>query len=243
MKVLVTGAAGYIGRHVVEKLLNMGHEVVAVDLISDGIDSRAKYCDISIFSGNKAIFRELGEPDACIHLAWKDGFVHSSVAHMGNLSSHYRFLCDMIDGGCKRIAVMGTMHEIGFWEGVINENTPCNPLSQYGIAKNALRQSLLLYAKDKDVKIYWLRAYYILGDDLKNHSIFTKLMQAAQEGKQEFPFTMGKNKYDFIEVDELARQIAKASTQDKYTGIINVCSGNPVSLADRVEQFIKELPV
>ena len=55
MKVLVTGAAGYIGRHVVEKLLNMGHEVVAVDLISDGIDSRAKYCDISIFSGNKAI--------------------------------------------------------------------------------------------------------------------------------------------------------------------------------------------
>ena len=135
---------------------------------------------------------------------------------------------------------MGTMHEVGFWEGVIDENTPCNPLSQYGIAKNALRQSLLLYAKDKEVNIYWLRAYYILGDDLKNHWIFTKLMQAAQEGKHEFPFTTGKNKYDFIEVDELAGQIAKAGTQDNYTGIINVCSGNPVSLADRVEQFIKE---
>ena len=75
---------------------------------------------------------------------------------------------------------------------------------------------------------------------MKNHSIFTKLLQATQEGKEEFPFTLGQNKYDFIEVDELAKQIAMASSQDQYTGIINVCSGKPVSLADRVEEFIKE---
>ncbi len=240
MKVLVTGAAGYIGRHVVDELLNMGHEVVAVDIVSEGINEKAQFLDVDIFSGDEDVFDQLNRPDACIHLAWRDGFVHNSAAHMSNLSSHYKFLCSMVDGGCKRIAVMGTMHEVGFWEGKIDEHTPCNPLSQYGIAKNALRQSLLLYAKDKDVNIYWLRAYYILGDDLKNHSIFTKLLQAAQEGKEEFPFTLGQSKYDFIEVRELAKQIATASTQDKYTGIINVCSGDPISLADRVEQFIKE---
>lgn len=240
MKVLVTGAAGYIGRHVVKELLGLGHEVVAVDIVSTGIDERAEFLQIEIFSGDADIFQKTGCPDACIHLAWRDGFVHNSHTHMGNLSLHYKFLCDMIDGGCRRIAVMGTMHEIGFWEGVIDENTPCKPLSQYGVAKNALRQSLLLYARGKNVNLYWLRAYYILGDDLKNHSIFTKLLQASQEGKEEFPFTTGCNKYDFIEVEELARQIAKASTQDQYTGIINVCSGKPVSLADRVEQFIKE---
>lgn len=240
MKVLVTGAAGYIGRHVVNELLDLGHEVVAIDIVTTGIDERATFLSIDIFGGDADIFEKSGCPDVCVHLAWRDGFVHNSHAHMGSLSLHYKFLCDMIDGGCKRVAVMGTMHEIGFWEGVIDENTPCKPLSQYGIAKNALRQSLLLYAEDKDVNIYWLRAYYILGDDLKNHSIFTKLLQAAQEGKKEFPFTTGQNKYDFIEVEELAKQIAKASTQDQYTGIINVCSGVPVALADRVEQFIKE---
>lgn len=43
---------------------------------------------------------------------------------------------------------MGTMHEVGYWEGAIDEHTPCNPQSQYGIAKNAMRQSLMLTAKD-----------------------------------------------------------------------------------------------
>ena len=95
---------------------------------------------------------------------------------MENLSKHFTFLKNMIDGGLtKKIAVMGTMHEVGFWEGKIDENTPCNPLfCQYGIAKNALRQSSLLLTKNLDVKVYRLRAYYILGDDRRNSSIFTK---------------------------------------------------------------------
>ena len=240
MKVAVTGAGGYIGRFVVKTLVDQGHEVVAIDFVHQGIDERAKICDVNIFSGELDVNEKMGCPDSVIHLAWKDGFVHNSNAHMDNLSSHYKFLRNLVDAGCKNISVMGTMHEIGFYEGKIDENTPCNPLSQYGIAKNALRQALLTYTKDKDVNIFWLRAYYILGDDKKNNSIFAKLLAAAEAGKKEFPFTTGKAKYDFIQVDELAKQIVAASTQDKYTGIINVCSGKPVSLGDRVEQFIKE---
>ena len=124
--------------------------------------------------------------------------------------------------------------------GKIDENTPCNPLSQYGVAKNALRQSILLLTKDMDVKIYWLRAYYIIGDDERNNSIFTKLLRAANEGKKEFPFTSGENQYDFIDIKELAKKIVAASTQDKISGIINVCSGQPIALKEKVEEFIRE---
>ena len=240
MRVIVTGAAGYIGRHVVKNLLDQGHDVTAVDFHFEEVDARAKTSEVDIFSEDKDIYFKLGEPDLCIHLAWKDGFQHNSSVHIENLSKHFIFLKQLIDRGCKNIAVMGTMHEVGYWEGQITAETPCNPMSQYGIAKNALRQSLLQYVKNKDVNLFWLRAYYIMGDDLRNCSIFTKLLQAAEEGKENFPFTSGKNQYDFIDVHELAKQIVAASTQETYTGIINVCSGKPVSLKDKVSEFIKE---
>lgn len=241
MKVLVTGANGYIGRHVVKNLLDKGLDVIACDIKVDDVDSRAKKRVGNIFESNEGnIYVELGSPDVCLHMAWRNGFVHNAPTQMGDLSEHYRFLTTMIDGGLKRLAVMGTMHEIGYWEGAIDENTPCNPQSMYGIAKDALRRSMMLYCKQHDCILQWLRAYYILGDDRRNNSIFCKLLEANERGDKLFPFTSGKNKYDFIEVDKLVELISKVVAQDKVNGIINVCTGKPMSLAERVEQFIQD---
>lgn len=159
---------------------------------------------------------------------------------IGDLSAHYKFLTAMVDGSLKQLAVMGTMHEVGYWEGAIDENTPCNPISMYGIAKDALRRLMILYCKQKECILQWLRAYYILGDDKKNNSIFCKLLLAAEEGMKTFPFTTGKNQYDFITVDELENQLSAVVMQKEVVGIINCCTGKPMSLAERVEQFIKE---
>lgn len=240
MRILVTGANGYIGRHVVSELLGMGHQVIACDLHVSDVDERAEKVEADLFAKVENVYEQLGRPDVCIHLAWRDGFVHNSKNHIGDLSNHFRFLTSMIDGGLKQLVVMGTMHEVGYYEGAITDDTPCNPMSMYGIAKDALRRAMLLYCKDKDCVLQWCRAFYILGDDRNNHSIFTKLLEADATGKATFPFTTGKNKYDFITVTELARQIASVATQTEVTGIINCCSGKPVSLAERVEQYIRE---
>ena len=240
MKILVTGGNGYIGRHVVSELLNVGHQVIACDLHLMKVDERAEKIEVDLFAVSDNVYDMLGNPDVCIHLAWKDGFVHNSKVHLGDFSAHFRFLTSMIDGGLKHLVVMGTMHEIGYYEGAIDEHTPCNPLSMYGIAKDALRRAMLLYCKEKKCILQWCRAFYILGDDKNNHSIFTKLLEANEAGKKTFPFITGKNKYDFITVTELAHQIAKVAIQTEVTGIINCCSGKPVSLAEQVEQYIQE---
>lgn len=240
MKVLVTGANGYIGRYVIKSLLDMKVEVIATDLVTGDIDPRAIIVNTDIFSENKDLYKQLKEPEVIIHLAWRDGFIHNAESHMINLSSHYKFLINMVNSGIKQVVVMGSMHEVGYFEGAIDESTPTNPKSLYGIAKNSLRKALEISLQDKEVLFQWIRGYYIYGDDLKSNSIFGKILQAAEQGKRVFPFTMGKNKYDFITCEELGYQIACVSTQTKVKGIINCCSGNPISLADKIEEFIKE---
>ena len=241
-KVLVTGANGYLGRHVVQYLSQKnGVEVLALDISKETTLDCCSYIGLDVLNSvSENLYADLNSPDIIIHLAWQDGFNHNSEAHLKNLNAHYNFIKKMIDAGCASISIMGTMHEIGYFEGAINENTPCNPMSLYGIAKNALRQATFAYAENKNVFIKWLRAYYITGDDEKSKSIFGKILGFEKEGKATFPFTTGENKYDFIDVKELAKQISEASLQNNINGIINCSSGNPVSLKDKVEEFIKE---
>ena len=238
--VLVTGAGGYIGRHVVLALLERGVHVKALDLRLDGVDPRAERVAADLFSADPEIYDRLGRPDVVLHMAWRDGVKHNSPAHLDDLPAHFHLIENLLAGGLKHLAVMGTMHEVGYWEGPIDETSPCRPASLYGISKNALRETAALLAGQHDALLQWIRAYYIVGDDKFGNSIFSKLLAAAEEGRRTFPFTSGKNKYDFISVSDLARQIAAIVCQDEVAGIVNACSGEPLSLADRVEAYIRE---
>lgn len=239
MKILVTGANGYLGQGVIKSLLNMGIEVVATDFKSNNIDTRAQIIESNLFEIENP-YEYFGKPDVVLHMAWRDGFVHYSDNHINDLPNHYNFLKKLSEAGIERIAVMGSMHEVGFWEGAIKENTPCNPLSLYGVSKNALRDLLKILAKQNNTKYQWLRGYYIVGNSKYGSSIFSKITATVDEGKKEFPFTLGQNQYDFINYEDFCIQTASAVAQDEVLGIINICSGRPEKLADRVERFIRE---
>lgn len=245
MKILVTGANGYIGSKVVKKLCDYGVNVIATDLDNKNIDVRSKFLKANIFDFKENWYDFFDKPDVCLHMAWRDGFIHNSDKHMSDLGSHYIFITNLINNGLRQIACMGTMHEIGYYEGVVDENTKCNPQSMYGIAKNALRQAIELYSSQHNCKFQWLRAYYMFGDDVFGNNIFCKIRQSVIDHKEKFPFTSGKNKYDFIHIDELSEQVSKSVMQDEVLGIINCCSGKPISLAEQIEWYIQynNLPI
>lgn len=256
-RILVTGASGYIGKNFVRNTLEIWNErgltskdVLMILSCSPGKevniqDSRVIQTFQPIFSRTENLYTSLGSPTSCIHLAWKDGFRHNSDAHMKYLSDHVGFCTHLMRNGIKRMVVLGTMQEIGYWKGMVDENTPCSPLTQYGIAKNALRQSLLISAREFNCKFHWLRAFYITGEEKMGCNVFSKILEASERGEKTFPFTSGLNKYDFVDINELSRMILAATFSDSQKQIINVCSGKPIALADKVEAFIaeKKLPI
>lgn len=239
MKILVTGANGYLGSGIVKSILDKGHEVIATDFNTIFVDDRATKIECNLFEINDP-YTYFGKPDALLHLAWRDGFVHYSDAHIVDLPKHYIFIKKMCENGCNQIAVMGSMHEIGFFEGSINENTPCNPTTPYGIGKNSLRDLTKMLCINHNAVFQWLRGFYIVGNSTHGSSIFSKITSAENEGKKEFPFTLGQNQYDFIDYPDFCNQVAAVVNQNQEQGIINICSGKPEKLADRVERFIKE---
>lgn len=242
-QVLITGAGGYVGPHVVRAVADLGYQPVAVSRRPPEaeLDERALFVKADVLAPDFLIesIAPAAEVSAVIHLAWQDGFVHNARSHIESLSAHHGFLAGAAEVGIERIASLGTMHEVGYWEGAVDEDTPTNPVTLYGIAKDALRRSTALTVAPV-AEYIWLRAFYILGDDRRNRSIFAKILDAADRGDTEFPFTTGRTLYDFIDVAELGKQIAVASLSNGVTGIVNVCSGKPESLASRVERFIQE---
>ena len=239
MRILVTGANGYLGMGIVQNLLDKGHTVIATGRKLDKVDNRAikKACDLFMIADP---FNYFDNPDVLLHLAWQDGFVHYSPSHIDELPKHYRFISNFAESEVKMIACMGSMHEIGFFEGSIDENTPCHPTTPYGISKNALRMLTEMQCKKNGKDYQWLRGFYIVGNSEYGSSIFSKITAAEKEGKKEFPFTMGLNQFDFLDYDIFCEQVSRTVTQSKVKGIINICSGYPEKLSERVERFIKD---
>ena len=243
-KILITGANGFLGYNLVHYLYHhINCDIIAADINCSQLSNfniTKITTDILQLDPNDNLFAFFGKPDVLIHLAWQDGFNHHADSHINNLPKHYHFLTNLIKNGCKSVSVMGSMHEIGCYEGAVNAQTPCFPLSNYGIAKNALKQMLLTFCDGKDISFKWLRGYYITGDEQHNHSIFSKILNLAAQGQKTFPFTTGENKYDFLDIHDVIQQIAAASLQTQTNGIIEICSGQPISLKEKVEDFITQ---
>lgn len=245
MKFVITGVTGYIGSHVARAAKKMFPSIRIVGYArniksTEASDFEIRNIDVISERGINDIVSIMDSDDILIHCAWENGFNHSSDKHLSNLYGHYRLLDNLAKAGVQNINVLGTMHEIGYAEGKVSEDIYCQPVNKYGIAKNTLRQLLFNVVPQKNNYLKWLRLFYITGDDKNNQSVFTKLIEAAERGDKTFPVVEGNNYLDFIDVEEIARRIILISAQRRITGVINVCSGEPVKFCDYIIKFIND---
>lgn len=238
-KFVVTGASGYLGRYVVMHLANDGQTVFALVRDSSSVDfpQNVEVVEGDIWRTNEAELSKIVAGATLVHLAWQDGFVHSSNRHMGELSNHFVFLEKAISLGVTKIVGLGSMHELGPISGPVAEDVIPQPRNQYGIAKNALRMSLDELCSRRGIDFLWLRCFYILGDDSRNNSVFSKMLELEAAGAESMPLTSGSTQFDFIDVSELGQLIQRAVKQNGLTGVLNLGSGRVMTLRERIDQF------
>jgi nucleoside-diphosphate-sugar epimerase len=247
MKFLVTGATGFVGNHVIRRLLTLGQEVVATARSRDKAIKFEWYnqvlfipYEIEISSSIKSLYDYFGRPDILIHLAWGGLPDFQNSIHIESiLPAHKNFITDYIHSGGKHLLVTGTCLEYGKQSGSLSEDLNTYPNTHYGKAKNDLRTFLEgLQKQNNSFLFHWVRLFYMYGQGQHPKSIIPQLDIAIKNGDTYFNMSGGEQTRDYLPVDQVADYICKIALQDRVTGIINCCSGNPISVKHLVEKYI-----
>ena len=246
MKVLVTGATGFIGSYVVNELLKHQYHVIATSRNLDKAHSyewfsQVKYipCDLNV--AQKNFFQSFRQPDLLIHLAWEGLPNYKDLFHLEkNLFSNYRFLKNIVENGLKSLVVTGTCFEYGMQCGALSENMESKPDNPYGLAKDTLRKLLEQLQKKCNFEFKWVRLFYVYGKGQSFNSILSQLDKALDNGEVSFNMTGGEQLRDYLPVEKVAEYIVKIAMQNKVNGIINCCSGYPISIRKLVENHLEK---
>jgi dTDP-6-deoxy-L-talose 4-dehydrogenase (NAD+) len=246
VKIIVTGATGFVGRHVVAALLSRGHEVTGV--ARNGPDAAALpwrdctgfiACDLHDSAIDPATL--LGVPDVLVHLAWPGLPNYGDLFHFErNLPADYRFIKRMVAAGTRHVLVTGTCFEYGMQSGPLSEDAPALPGNAYGVAKNTLWLFLRALQAQQPFVLQWARLFYLHGPGQNAGSVLAQLDRAIDAGERRFNMSGGEQLRDYLPVQEAAGVLAAVIERREFSGIINCCSGRPVSIRSLVEQRIKQ---
>ena len=247
-KILVTGATGFIGHHVIKLLLEREYQVIATSVhlkkaMVQPWFKQVKYIafDLNNFNPEIDYFKFFDEPDLLIHLAWEGLPNYKETFHLEeNLPRHFSFLTNLIEHGLKDITVTGTCFEYGMKEGCLTESMECNPANPYAMAKDQLRKQLEALIPELAFNFKWLRLFYMFGEGQSPKSLISQLDKALAVGDEVFNMSGGAQVRDFLPIYKVAEYIADLATQQLVTGAINCCSGIPITVKAFVENYLKE---
>jgi nucleoside-diphosphate-sugar epimerase len=183
----------------------------------------------------------MGQPDVLIHLAWTGLPNYKSPHHFEEeLPAQYRFLSGLIKCGLKNLVVTGTCFEYGMQSGSLEESFETKPNNPYGFAKDSLRRQLQDLQKVEPFNLTWARLFYLYGEGQSEDSLLPQLKRAVKNGDKKFNMSGGEQIRDYLPVSQVAKYLVDLATNKKNNGIVNICSGIPVSVGSLVESWIKE---
>jgi len=237
MKVLITGASGFVGSHVARLLVAEGCEVYALVRessnrwrIRDILPSMyLRQSDLVAFENVNTYLQEI-KPELCIHLAWYavPGKYLNSQENLDSIQASINLLSQLAELGCKRFVGIGTCFEYDLSLGYLSESSLTKPITLYAATKVALSTILQQFAQITEMEVAWIRLFYQYGPMEDERRLIPGIISSLLRDEV-VKTTKGEQIRDFLHIEDVASAIW-AVTKSNVSGVVNVGSGQPVTV-------------
>jgi nucleoside-diphosphate-sugar epimerase len=246
VKIWVTGASGFIGRHVLAEALRAGHDVWAI--VRPGTRPDGKRPD-----GARALAirlddaKEVGSsvaataPDVIVHLAWyaRPQDYLTSPDNVESLATTLAFAKAALFAGCRRMIGVGTCLEYANLARPRREDDPLDPRSLYARCKRGAHLVLEELFERHDASLVWARLFHMHGPGEHPARLIPAVAAALREGRP-FALSAGEQVRDQLDVRDVGSALVHLACS-QVEGPVNVCSGEPVTLRAVIEAVGREL--
>lgn len=245
-KILVTGATGFVGRHLVKALLDRGCQVRAVARNIEVARNmpwfdQVEFIAADVHAQDLDIAQLTHEVDALAHLAWPGLPAYQGLFHLEhNLFADYAFIKAAVVSGVGQVLITGTCFEYGLQNGELSEDTDAKPANPYGLAKHSLRLFLEAFGREQSFALQWVRLFYLHGEGQSPNSLLASLDRAIDAGDARFDMSAGDQLRDYLPIEQAARNLAAVIQRPDFSGVLNCCSGKPISVRAMAEQRVAQ---
>jgi len=233
------GCSGFIGKAIRKAVLHRddfrfytskGISAANHASIYFSLEEKETWSNLALSAGDKVIF-----------LSWQNLPNYNKPFHIThNLVKSLEFFEYATALGVSKLVVAGTCYEYGLQNGEMREDAPTYPVNSYAIAKDSLRRLTESLCASHSSAFAWLRIFYPYGESQNPNSLLPSLARAIEKGEKSFDTSQGDQIRDFIRVEDVAEAFVRVTDSHQGTGIINVGSGNPLSIRDFLEAYIRE---
>lgn len=248
MKCVVTGAAGFIGSHLAERLLADGHEVVGIDCFTDYYPRPRKEANLARLRDHAAfrlVEERLQEGPLARHFEGAAHVFHLAAqagvrASWGREFAHYtehnvlatqRLLEAALEAGRPRVVYASSSSVYGDSSVLpLREDGPCRPVSPYGVTKLAAEHLALLYHRNHGLETVSLRFFTVYGPRQRPDMAFHRFLKAARDGQPITLYGDGTQTRDFTYVDDIVSAARAAALSGRPGCVYNVGGGERVAL-------------
>lgn len=241
-RILVTGATGFIGARVAERLAERGHQLAL--LLRDPRDSdraAALYSGATLIRGDLAAPQSYAPalrafaPETVIHAAWQGvaGADRNDAAQVANITAAVSLAEESAAAGATAFVGLGSQAEYGPHSRMLDETAETAPTTLYGQSKLAACQATQALCQAAKMRHAWLRVFSTYGPRDNTGWMIPSLIAALRAG-QKLPLTPGEQKWGFLFVDDAADAIVAVAETEAADGVFNLGASDAPQLRDTI---------